>query len=219
MSDFNLDLDRASRLNFPEIIYGENKTLTQLKEIIESLIENKLNVLATRIIPEKAEPLKKHFPNLQYDLNAKTLSWQPYPPKPVPGLVAIVTAGTSDVSVALEAKNCLNFLGAETRCFFDVGVAGLNRLLNCLPSIKTCDVVIAIAGFEGALPSVLGGLISAPVIAVPTSVGYGVAEGGKTALNAMLVSCASGIVVVNIDGGFNAAVASFRILNRPKDLR
>ena len=213
-SDVTLDLVRESRLGFPEVIYGQHKTVSQLERILAVHLELQKNLLVTRLQAEKAPPLLEAAPDARYRDEAQTLTILFKPPMTLPGKVAIVCAGTSDMPVVGETEETLAFLGVTTESYKDVGVAGIGRLFSVLPQLKACDVVICAAGFEGALASVLGGLLPQPLIAVPTSVGYGVAEGGHAALNAMLASCANGITVVNIDNGYGAALAAFRILQR-----
>lgn len=213
-NDVTLDLARHSRLGFPEVVYAQHKTVAQLERILELHLELEKNLFITRLQPEKAPSLLAAAPDAKHRDIAQTLTLMFEPPTPLPGKVAIVCAGTSDMPVVAETEETLYFLGVETASFNDVGVAGIQRLFNVLPEFEECDIIICAAGFEGALASVLGGLVPQPLIAVPTSVGYGVAEGGHTALNAMLASCANGILVTNIDNGYGAALAAFRILNR-----
>lgn len=213
-SDVTLDLARESRLGFPEVVYGQHKTLAQLERILATHLELQKNLLITRLQAEKVPPLLAAAPNARYHDEAQTLTMVFKPPAMLRGKVAIVCAGTSDMPVVGEIEETLTFLGIHTESYKDVGVAGIQRLFGVLPQLRVCDIVICAAGFEGALASVLGGLLPQPLIAVPTSVGYGVAEGGHTALNAMLASCANGITVVNIDNGYGAALAAFRMLQR-----
>ena len=213
-SDVTLDVTREMRLGFPEIVYGQHKSPAQLRHILAVQLEGQKNVLITRLQPEKAPPLLEAAPNAHYHDDARTLSVVFSPPTALPGKVGVVCAGTSDVPVVREIEETLAFLGVATESYKDVGVAGIQRLFGVLPQLNGCDVIVCAAGFEGALASVLGGLLPHPLIAVPTSVGYGVAEGGHVALNAMLASCANGITVVNIDNGYGAALAAFRILQR-----
>ncbi len=213
-SDVTLDLARESRLGFPEVVYGQHKTLAQLERIVATHLELQKNLLITRLQAEKAPPLLEAVPKARYHDEAQTLSVVFEPPATLRGKVGIVCAGTSDVPVVGEIEATLVFSGVQTESYKDVGVAGIGRLFDVLPQLRACDVVVCAAGFEGALASVLGGLLPQPLIAVPTSVGYGVAEGGHAALNAMLASCANGITVVNIDNGYGAALAAFRILQR-----
>lgn len=212
MKEHQLDWNRRQRIGFPEIIFGESKSASQIEVIIGDFISRKENLLVTRVCEEKAQHLKSHFKQLHHVPLARTLRWEASVPQPLPFTVGVVAAGTSDACVAAEAVETLHFLGLETKVVCDVGVAGIHRLFEALPELSICHVLIAIAGFEGALPSVLGGLLPQPIIAVPTSVGYGVAREGHTALHAMLSSCASGLTVVNIDNGFGAAMATFRML-------
>lgn len=214
MNDVALDLAREARLGFPEIIYGQHKSPAQLERILGTYRELKKNLLITRVQPEKASTLLTITRSARYDEEARTLSLIFEVPEALPGRVGVVCAGTSDMPVVREAEETLTFLGVNVESHNDVGVAGIQRLFGVLPRLAGCDVLICVAGFEGALASVLGGLVPQPIIAVPTSVGYGVAEGGHAALNAMLASCANGITVVNIDNGYGAALAAFRILKR-----
>ncbi len=209
----HIDFDRPERLGFPEFVFGEGKTTEQIAVILEKFQERRASCLVTRLQPEKAEALAPQFPDAVDDPLARTLRLGANQPPAGDGTVAIIAAGTSDAPVVAEADAVLRFLGTETLTFVDKGVAGIHRLMSSLPELKTADVVICVAGFEGALPSVLSGLVRQPVIGVPTSVGYGVAAGGTTALHAMLASCANGLTVVNIDNGFGAAIAAKRILN------
>ena len=197
---------------FQRSFTDSTKTPAQLERILAAHLELQKNLLITRLQAEKAPPLLGAAPDARYHGEARTLTLIFEPPVTLPGKVGIVCAGTSDMPVVGETEEALAFLGVETESYKDVGVAGIERLFNILPQLKACDVVICAAGFEGALASVLGGLLAQPLIAVPTSVGYGVAAGGHAALNAMLASCANGITVVNIDNGYGAAVAAFRIL-------
>lgn len=213
----NVDHHRALRQGMPEVIFGERKTVEQIALISAEIARVGHNVLVTRVDEAKAAELILREPRFRYARMARTLTLEVAPiPKRPRGLVAVVSAGTSDMSVAEEAVETLLSLGLEPARHYDVGVAGLHRLLHRLDDLRRAEAVIVCAGMEGALPSVIGGLVSTPVIAVPTSVGYGTALGGFTALFAMLTSCASGVVVVNIDSGFGAAMAAHRILNDPK---
>ena len=205
----NLDLDRLRRLGFPEVVFAASKTVNEVVAAATRLAEVHQHVLVTRATPEALEALVKALP-----------AGRPHPrsgcfafgtPIASAGPVAVVSAGTGDEPVAEEALVTLAMRGVATKRFPDCGVAGLHRILARLEEIRGCVCVIAIAGMEGALPSVLGGLIEVPLIACPTSVGYGISEGGRTALHAMLASCAPGITVVNIDNGFGAAYAAANI--------
>lgn len=213
-ADVNLDLSREARLGFPEVVYAQHKSPAQLQRILAAHLDLHKNVLMTRLQAEKAPALLELAPNARYHSEARTLSVVFDAPAAVPGKVGVVCAGTSDMPVVREVEETLAFLGVGAESYNDVGVAGIERLFKVLPQLGTCDVVICAAGFEGALVSVLGGLLPQPLIAVPTSVGYGVAEGGHAALNAMLASCANGVTVVNIDNGYGAALAAVRILKR-----
>lgn len=206
------DFDRAERQGAGEVIYGEGKTAEQIYAIAGALVEaGQPRVLATRVDAEKAEAaialwVAEGRPGeCSYFETARLLVFGGMPAPDGDGIVAVAAAGTSDLAVAEEAALTAEFFGNEVRRFYDVGVAGIHRLLDVADELREARVVVAVAGMEGALASVVGGLISAPVIAVPTSVGYGASFGGVTALLAMLNSCASGVSVVNIDNGFGAA--------------
>jgi pyridinium-3,5-biscarboxylic acid mononucleotide synthase len=207
-----LDHHRELRQGTPEVIYGEGKTSEQLEIIVAEMLKQQKNILATRIDRDKGEFLTQRFPTSQYDRDARVLTLEN---KPVPmrgrGEILIVSAGTSDLPVAREAAITARMLGNQVSELVDVGVAGLHRLLAAGSALQQAAVIIVVAGMEGALPSVIGGLVSVPVIAVPTSIGYGTSFHGVAALLGMLNSCASGITVVNIDNGFGAAFAATRI--------
>jgi NCAIR mutase (PurE)-related protein len=210
-----LDTHRALRQGHPEMILGERKPAEQIAGIVDALRPHGHPILVTRVDPEKAAVVcartaMAHHPGAR----ALTVNFNPVEStKPSEGpWVAVVSAGTSDGTVCEEASLTASVLGMRVERFNDVGVAGLHRLLTRIPRIREAAVVIAVAGMEGALPSVLAGLVDKPVIAVPTSTGYGAGAGGWAALAAMLSSCASGVTVVNIDNGFGAAYAAFRIL-------
>lgn len=210
-----IDHHRALRQGVPEVIFGERKTTEQIAQITEEIARAGHNVLVTRVDDAKAQELITRVPGFRYAQLARTLWFEvsPVPPRGQ-GVVAVVTGGTSDISVAEEAVETLCAVGLEAVRHYDVGVAGIHRLLHRIEDLRKAAAVIVCAGMEGALPSVVGGLVSAPVVAVPTSVGYGTALSGFTALFAMLTSCASGVVVVNIDSGFGAAMAVHRMLHR-----
>lgn len=208
-----LDFERENRCGFPEFIYGAGKTPGQITAIMKQLHEAGKPVLATRLKPEAFPVIRREIPDAEIHENARTALIREHV-VPRKGTVAIVCAGTSDLPVAEEACDTLEICGYTCDRINDVGIAGLHRLLKQLERIRKTDAVIAIAGMEGALPSVLAGLVSIPVIAVPTSVGYGASFNGVTALLAMINSCASGVTVVNIDNGFGAACAAARILYR-----
>ena len=208
-----VDHSRRERCGFPEFIYGANKTATQICLIIQELMSSGQPVLVTRIKPESAEIVCAEFPRAEYDPEAATLSIRlDEPPKPK-GRVLVVTAGTSDLPVAREAASVISLCDIGVEILNDTGVAGLHRLIAEAERLRSADAVIVVAGMEGALPSVVGGMVRCPVIAVPTSVGYGAALNGFSALLGMLNSCASGLTVVNIDNGFGAGCAAVRILN------
>ena len=211
-----LDFDREQRCGFPEFIYGAGKNIEQLLEIIPVILANGQPVLATRIDNEKGQAILEQHPEAEYDKQAQTIIIRAGQRKIKPGNLLIITAGTSDLGVALEAKYTAELCGIETKLVADAGVAGLHRLLAESDQMQHADVIIVVAGMEGALPSVVGGLVKCPVIAVPTSVGYGAALNGFTALLCMLTSCASGVSVVNIDNGFGAACAAVRMLGLKK---
>ncbi|OGV48142.1 MAG: hypothetical protein A2X49_16065 [Lentisphaerae bacterium GWF2_52_8] len=208
-----LDLARESRCGFPEFIYGGGKTPAHIVGTVSTLREKGRPILVTRIAPEAAAELLLKHPDIEHDPEARTASLMNGLKIREEGLALIATAGTSDIGVALEAKWTLALCGWRAELIADAGVAGIHRLLASSEKLRSADVVIAVAGMEGALPSVIGGLVSCPVLAVPTSVGYGVSSGGFSALAAMLGSCANGVLVVNIDNGFGAACAAARILN------
>jgi len=204
LGEAQVDLDRARRCGFPEVIYAEGKTVEVIEKIIGALLDHGADVLATRVVPEKAAALEPKFPQGRYNPVARTFRIPRGRPEPAhpPGKVAIVTAGTTDMPVAEEARETAEWTGAEVVMVQDVGVAGPHRLRANLPLLDGADAVVVVAGMEGALPSVVGGYVSCPVIGVPTSVGYGASLGGVSALLSMLNSCASNVVVVNIDAGF-----------------
>ena len=208
-----VDHHRALRTGVPEVILGQPKTAEQIAAIAEELARTGQNVLVTRIDAVKAEIVKQRIPGLRYMPLARTASIEISPITPRPGAgVAVVTAGTADLPVAEEAAETLRMIGIAAARVYDVGVAGIHRLLDRKKLLDASSGVIVVAGMEGALPSVVGGLCARPVIAVPTSVGYGTHLGGLTPLFAMLASCAAGITVVNIDNGFGAAMAMGRML-------
>lgn len=209
----NVDLERLKRQGAPEAIFGEGKTPEQIIGIARALVEaGQTPVLVTRIDDGRAAALRVEFGNaFEYFADGKIGRIGEVPPPDGAGRIAVVTAGTSDIPVAREAIVVAESLGNEVLPVFDVGVAGLHRLLSRLDELRSATVVIAVAGMEGALASVIGGLVAVPVIAVPTSVGYGASLGGIAALLGMLNSCAAGVATVNIDNGFGAAVMASRI--------
>ncbi len=218
MNDVDFDFERQRRVGLPEIVYGEHKSVEQLTRIIELCLAESHPILVSRLQPEKADLLcQSHGGDYHpvgrtwlLDSRAKALDASPR--------VAVVSAGTADAPVVAECETALHFLQVKTLKIQDVGVAGIHRLLRRLDEIRACDVVVCVAGFEGTLPSVIAGQVAAPVIGVPTSVGYGVSAGGHAALNAMLASCASGLLVMNIDNGIGAALAAKRILPHRRNL-
>ncbi len=217
IKDACLDHHRHLRTGIPEVIYGASKSVAQIIAIATSFLAQDSLVLATRISPDKAEQICSALPALSYKKQARMLTSHPEPPHlgPTRGTIVILCAGTSDIPVAEEAKVTARALGNRVTCHYDVGVAGLHRLFARQESIAKAAVIIVVAGMEGALPSVVGGMCDCPVVAVPTSVGYGTSFGGIAALLGMLNSCAPGLAVVNIDNGFGAACHAAAI-NREK---
>jgi NCAIR mutase (PurE)-related protein len=213
MSDLDLDFGRLKRSGMHEAIYGHGKTLEQLRSALEQFQAARVPALVTRLEAGLAGPLLEAFPEASYCQKGRTLSLGEPPQRADRARVALVCAGTTDIPVLEEAAAALRLSGVEVERFQDCGVAGIHRLFAHLEAIRQCSIVIAFAGFEGALPSVLGGLLHQLVIGVPTSTGYGAARSGETALMAMLSACASGLVVVNIDNGYGAAMAALRHLN------
>jgi pyridinium-3,5-biscarboxylic acid mononucleotide synthase len=199
-----LDHDRAARRGYPEAIYAEGKTAGQLASIAASVRDRGDATLFTRLTAAQAAAVLAELPGARYDADARLLAWPAEPPSPTGGLVTVLAAGTSDLPVAREAALTAAHLGRQCELIVDVGVAGLHRLLAHLDLLRRSRVIVVAAGMDGALPSVVAGLVSAPVVAVPTSVGYGAAFGGVAALLAMLNACAPGVAVVNIDNGYGA---------------
>ncbi|OIK09028.1 1-(5-phosphoribosyl)-5-amino-4-imidazole-carboxylate carboxylase [Bacillus sp. MUM 116] len=199
-----VDHHRKKRQGFPEVVYGEGKTAEQIISIIQSLRSRNHQVLVTRVSKEKAEIIQNVCPEFIYNDTARILFWkdETCSEENADGYIAVICAGTSDLKVAEEAAVTAEVLGSNVHRIYDVGVAGIHRLFNHLEEIQNATVSVVVAGMEGALPSVVGGLVSHPVIAVPTSIGYGANFNGLSALLTMLNSCASGISVVNIDNGF-----------------
>ncbi|MEO8199640.1 MAG: nickel pincer cofactor biosynthesis protein LarB [Gemmatimonadota bacterium] len=216
LSFAQIDHHRALRQGLPEVVYCAGKTTDQVVKICEGLERASGSFLGTRATAEQAQALKVRFPSLRWNPLARTivLTNPDHQPGIKAGPVLIVSAGTSDLPVAEEAAEVADGAGLAVERLTDVGVAGLHRLLNANETLRRAAVLIVVAGMEGALPSVVGGLVSTPVIAVPTSVGYGASFGGIAALLAMLNCCAAGVTVVNIDNGFGAAIAAFRMLHR-----
>jgi NCAIR mutase (PurE)-related protein len=206
-----VDHHRSIRQGFPEVVFGPGKSPGQIAQIAERIVAAGSNLLVTRTTAEAYAAVLELVPGAAFNELARTISYCGGIPPPGRGVVAVAAAGTADLPVAEEAAVCLEALGNQVDRLYDVGVAGLHRLLAVHDRLTTARVVIVVAGMEGALPSVVGGLVDVPVIAVPTSVGYGSSFGGMTALLAMLNSCASGVAVVNIDNGFGAAAIASSI--------
>ncbi len=206
-----LDSNREIRTGYPEIVYCSGKSVEQVKKIFSVLSEHENNVIGTRATHAMFDAVKSVIPHAVYYQEARIISLKKKEPEMASTYIAVVTGGTSDIPVAEEAAITAELLGNPVVRIYDVGVAGIHRLVDKLPEIKKSRVIIVIAGMEGALASVVGGLVDKPVIAVPTSVGYGANFGGISALLAMLTSCASGVTVVNIDNGFGAAFSASMI--------
>ncbi len=197
-------MDRQRRCGFPEVVFCEGKSPESVAEIFAALVVAGQEAFGTRASPEHAAAVQHRLPTAEYHPIARTIRVTVGVPQPPRGKVAVVTAGTADRPVAEEALETLRWMGCAVERIEDVGVAGPQRLLAVVPQLRDCDVVVVVAGMEGALPSVVGGHVSCPVIAVPTSVGYGASFGGIAALLGMLNSCAANVTVVNIDAGFKA---------------
>ena len=210
----HIDHHRAMRKGFPEVIFGEGKTAVHIIEIMKKMIAHTSPVLATRVDEKKAKLIKKAFPKAVYHTASRALT---LPCGPIEqrgrGSILVVSAGTSDIPIAEEAIVTARIMGNTVDHVYDVGVAGIHRLMNEKEKLLSANVIIVVAGMEGALPSVVGGLVSRPVIAVPTSTGYGASFGGVAALLGMLNSCAAGLAVVNIDNGFGAGYMA-SLINR-----
>lgn len=206
-----VDPHRELRTGIPELVYGASKTAEQIAAALRGLAATTGGALATRVDPDKAAAVRALVPEAVVHATARAVTLGTPAARPPAGQIAIVCAGTSDLPIADEAALVAEFLGAPVTRISDVGVAGLHRLLARLGEIRAADVVIAIAGMEAALPSVLGGLLDKPLFAVPTSVGYGVSVDGLVALGGLLAACAPGISVVNIDNGLGAAVAAVKV--------
>ncbi|GAA2607428.1 nickel pincer cofactor biosynthesis protein LarB [Paractinoplanes durhamensis] len=198
----DLDHDRAHRRGYPEAVYCEGKSVDQVRTIARAIRDGA--TLFTRATPEQAEAVRAELPGAFHDPEARLLAWPPEAPPAAGGLVVVVAAGTSDRPVAREAELTAGYLGRRTQLVVDVGVAGLHRLVARLELLREARAVVVVAGMDGALPGVVAGLIAVPVVAVPTSVGYGAAFGGIAALLTMLNACAPGVAVVNIDNGYGA---------------
>jgi NCAIR mutase (PurE)-related protein len=210
----HIDHHRSLRKGFPEVIFGEGKSADQIGGIMQQMTPQENVVLVTRVAPQKAADVLSRFPKAVYHQDARMIIHKKIDlPDTGRGTILVITAGTSDIPVAQEASLTASAMGNRVASIFDVGVAGLHRLLNYRDLIDEATVIIVVAGMEGALPSVVAGLVDRPVIAVPTSVGYGVSLGGLTALFGMLNSCSSNVAVVNIDNGFGAGYMA-AIINR-----
>jgi NCAIR mutase (PurE)-related protein len=209
-----VDHHRSLRKGFPEVIWGEGKTSEEILSIMKHLRSRGQNILITRLEGGKAKAIQKRFPKSQYHSRSKVLTHLIHPVKSEgKGVILVITAGTTDIPVAEEAAITAQFMGNRVETLYDVGVAGIHRLLSERKKLEEARILIVVAGMEGALPSVVGGLVDRPVIAVPTSVGYGTSFGGIAALLTMLNSCASGVAVVNIDNGFGAGYMA-SLMNR-----
>jgi NCAIR mutase (PurE)-related protein len=199
-----LDLGRAERRGYPEAIFCEGKTADQVARIASALADQPQVSLFTRVRDEHVAAITAVLPDAAVDLDARLVAWPPTPPAPTGGEVLVLAAGTSDLPVAREALLTARYLGRRADLVVDVGVAGLHRILAQLPRLRSARAIVIAAGMDGALPSVVAGLVSAPVVAVPTSIGYGAAFDGLAALLTMLNACAPGVAVVNIDNGYGA---------------
>ena len=206
-----VDTHRALRKGFPEIIFGAGKTSEQVVKIAAKVLEHEQRVLVTRVNGEHARALRRKFKWAVHHKLARCVTIEKKPLPKRPGTIAVICAGTSDLPVADEAAVTAEIMGNRVERVTDAGVAGVHRLFNRLEAVRRANVIVVVAGMEGALPSVVAGLVDKPVIAVPTSVGYGTSFGGLAALLAMLNSCASGVTVVNIDNGFGAGYAASQI--------
>jgi len=206
-----VDTDRKQRCGFPEVIYCEGKTPEEVLSISRTILKRETVLLATRAKEEHFRALEQEFPNAKYHPRGRCITIEETPLPKNEGIVGVLCAGTSDLPVAEEAVITLEVFGNRVEKIYDVGVAGIHRLLHERERLEACNVLVVVAGMEGALPSAVAGLVSKPVIAVPTSVGYGASFGGLAALLGMLNSCGSGVTVVNIDNGFGAAYAAATI--------
>ena len=215
--DVRLDWQRSDRLGISEAIWGLHKTVDQIVAILEAFADRDQPALVTRVDEAKAKAVLQRCNTqlVRFEARARCLtSGTPPPLRPELGSVTVLSGGTSDLPIAAEAQLALYWHGINADLLLDVGVAGLHRLMDQLPQLQQSSILIACAGMEGALPTVLAGLLPQPVIGVPVSVGYGVSAGGRAALDGMLASCAPGLVVVNIDNGYGAAMAALRMLQR-----
>lgn len=214
LGEVTLDLDRRRRCGFPEVVFGQSKSLEALRAILRTFHQRRQGVLITRLEAEKAQALLQDYPAAHYHPRARTFRID-HPETTAPaGQVVIVTAGTSDLPVAEEAEQTAQWMGTHTELICDVGVAGLQRILAQRSRLASADAIVVVAGMEAALASVVGGLVSCPVIAVPTSIGYGTHFGGLAALLGMLNSCAANVAVVNIDAGFKGGYLAAMIARR-----
>lgn len=211
-----LDLDRQRRCGFPEVIFGENKAAETIASTMQAQRDHGQPSLATRVSADKAEIVMAMLEGVLYNKVARVLRWDLARSQTISGRVLVISAGTSDLPVAAEAVETLIWMGVDYEFIEDVGVAGPHRLIEHVETLRSADVLIVVAGLEGALPSVVGGYVDCPVLAVPTSVGYSTAFGGVTALLGMLNSCASNVLVTNVDAGFKAAYNAGVMLRRLK---
>ncbi|MGA1264579.1 MAG: nickel pincer cofactor biosynthesis protein LarB [Prochlorothrix sp.] len=220
VADFaRLDHHRSLRTGFPEVIWGQDKTPEQIAKIIQAMQSRQAIVMATRVSPEVYTQVRSQVRDLRYFPLARICAILPQSPPAQPGTIGILTAGTSDLPVAEEAAVTAELCGFQVHRLWDVGVAGIHRLLQNRAILDRADVLIVVAGMEGALPSVVAGLADCPIVAVPTSVGYGASFAGLAPLLTMLNSCAAGVGVVNIDNGFGAAILAGQILRTGQRLR
>lgn len=204
LDEFRLDHDREARRGYPEAVLCEPKTVEQVRAIAHEVREHRARTLFTRATAAQVEALLSELPGAVHDERARLVAWPGEPPEPTGGLVVVLAAGTSDLPVAAEAATTARHLGRPCTLVVDVGVAGLHRMLGHLDLLRSARVVVVAAGMDGALPGVVAGLVAAPVVAVPTSVGYGSSFEGLAALLTMLNACAPGVAVVNIDNGYGA---------------
>ncbi len=209
-----VDIDRVRRKGYSEIVYGGGKSAEQIEKIIAVLLDKNENALVTRVDADKYKYLKGRISGLSYDEESRVLRAGSPNPKLKAGLLYVVCAGTSDLGVAKEALEVAKWMGVNVKYLWDIGVAGLDRLLHYKDELRKADVIVVVAGMEGSLPTVLAGLVDAPVIAVPTSIGYGANLKGVTTMLSMLTSCSAGITVTNIDNGFGAAYQASLMIRR-----
>ncbi len=207
-----VDHHRTIRQGFPEVVFGQGKTPEQIQKITKAILDTSGKVVVTRAEPEAYEAVIKSVPSAKYDPMARVITAMSEPNQNLVSGLTVVCAGTSDLPVAMEAAITAETMGCKVNKIFDVGVAGIHRLFDKLEDIQKSKAIVAVAGMEGALPSVIGGLVNCPIIAVPTSIGYGASFGGIAALLAMLNSCSPGITVVNIDNGFGAGYSAASIV-------